>query len=759
MSIGFGVGDFIAVFDKAKKYKDRFRDAPDHLDSLNREITALCAVPQGIDLIKDDLDDYETHALEAPVRECSKLLNEIESLFKADDHSSQQSKVSRLKRIKSDVDQVQKLRLRVSLNVQLLHVVKQFKDSHAIKVIGDQVSTLKDDSANQQRQKILEWLDRDNYYPQYRKHLERRQQGSCQWFLESTGVQTWIANKGDGLLCHGIPGCGKTVISSIVIDHLFWQFERDKNIGILFIFCDAQDQEEGTFHRYVSNVTKQLVQAQSEIPASVRELYEMHQKLHSSRREMETVDLLFRLATICTSRLFIIVDGLDEFLLAELMVESVKDMRTPRQVRKALYGAPRRYTEYYHDAWMRVKKQNETDARLAMSVITWVVCAKRPLWIAELQHALATEDEEQIYEDNIFSAEDILSVCLGLVRVDAHSNVRLVHQATVESFEAEKNNAGVFQRADAEMTSICVRYLSFDQTRRSAERYSGELQNIHFGHTLDKNIPFGQYAAEHWGDHARDARRFPYCVWEFLDNPAALATSWKMFTKARTGKVPLKRAHIAALFGILHVFEGRFLTPEETFAYEGDPRRMPLYFAVREGHADVVKLLLDSPALLRQLRVPETFHENVFHSQNPAPHSAIRAMLAEAVEVRSATTVDVLIKFCAREQLRAEVPRETWPLVDRASREDTSVLKALVGQHNTAEGFSIETIAELGLQIEPSLVSYTPLLYAASKGNVGVVELLWRFGANLEARDGLGKTPLRCAVESGRLDVVIRLHN
>ncbi|KAF5496222.1 hypothetical protein CGCF413_v009137 [Colletotrichum fructicola] len=507
MSFGFGVGDFIAVFDKAKKYKDRFRDAPDHLDSLNREITALCAVLQGIDLIKDDLDDYETHALEAPVRECSKLLNEIESLFKADDHSSQQSKVSRLKRIKLDVDQVQKLRLRVSLNVQLLHVVKQFKDSHAIKVIGDQVSTLKDDSANQQRQKFLEWLDRDNYYPQYRKHLERRQQGSCQWFLESTGVQTWIANKGDGLLCHGIPGCGKTVISSIVIDHLFRQFERDKNIGIMFIFCDAQDQEEGTFHRYVSNVTKQLVQAQSEIPASVRELYEMHQKLHSSRREMETVDLLFRLATTCTSRLFIIVDGLDEcqpnvlrkliqwisqlqrdgeanvllttrpipeivndaklsrcryfeirardddvrqfvsssipsmrfkerddpllqkeitsviskraegmFLLAELMVESVKDMRTPRQVRKALYGAPRRYTEYYNDAWMRVKKQNETDARLAMSVISWVVCAKRPLGIAELQHTLATEDEEQIYEDNIFSVEDILSVCLGLPR-------------------------------------------------------------------------------------------------------------------------------------------------------------------------------------------------------------------------------------------------------------------------------------------------------------------------------------------------------
>lgn len=441
------------------------------------------------------------------------------------------------------------------------------------------------------------------------------------------------------------------------------------------------------------------------------------------------------------------------------MVESVKDMRTPRQVRKALYGAPRRYTEYYHDAWMRVKKQNETDSRLAMSVISWVVCAKRPLGIAELQHALATEDEEQIYEDNIFSAEDILSVCLGLVRVDAHSNVRLVHQTAVEFFEAEKNNAGFFPSADAEMASICVRYLSFDQTRRSAERYSGEPQNIHFGHTLDKNIPFGQYAAVHWGDHARDARRFPYCVWEFLDNPAALATSWKMFAKARTGKVPLKRAHIAALFGILHVFEGRFLTPEETFAYEGDPRRMPLYFAVREGHADVVKLLLDSPALLRQLRVPETFHENVFHSQNPAPHSAIRAMLAEAVEVRSATTVDVLIKFCAREKLRAEVPRETWPLVDRASREDTSVLKALVGQHDTAEGFSIETIAELGLQIEPSLVSYTPLLYAASKGNVGVVELLWRIGANLEARDGLGKTPLRCAVESGRLDVVIRLHN
>ncbi|KAF6828908.1 ankyrin repeat protein [Colletotrichum plurivorum] len=85
--------------------------------------------------------------------------------------------------------------------------------------------------------------------------------------------------------------------------------------------------------------------------------------------------------------------------------------------------------------------QNQTDAILATKVVSWVVCTKRRLRIAELQHALAAEEEDQTYEDGILSEEDIVSVCLGLVRIEPNSTVQLAHETAKEFFEAEKDNA------------------------------------------------------------------------------------------------------------------------------------------------------------------------------------------------------------------------------------------------------------------------------------------------------------------------------
>lgn len=177
------------------------------------------------------------------------------------------------------------------------------------------VKSLYDQQMNQQEQEILEWLDLNNYEPQYQSHLSRRREQTGEWFVESSDFNAWVSEKGRGLLCHGVPGSGKTVMSSIVINHLSRQFQCDGNTGIAYIFCDAKNQEDGPPHRYVSNLAKQLAKqlAHIEFPAILRTLYEKHQTKQSSRGKEETVELLLELAASYTEkRLFIIIDGLDE---------------------------------------------------------------------------------------------------------------------------------------------------------------------------------------------------------------------------------------------------------------------------------------------------------------------------------------------------------------------------------------------------------------------------------------------------------------
>ncbi len=85
----------------------------------------------------------------------------------------------------------------------------------------------------------------------------------------------------------------------------------------------------------------------------------------------------------------------------------------------------------------RINEQGPSFRQLAMSVLSWITCAERPLTTLELQRALAVEiDDCRLDEDNIEKIERMVSVCVGLVTVDEEGSIiRLVHYTTQEYFE------------------------------------------------------------------------------------------------------------------------------------------------------------------------------------------------------------------------------------------------------------------------------------------------------------------------------------
>ena len=67
----------------------------------------------------------------------------------------------------------------------------------------------------------------------------------------------------------------------------------------------------------------------------------------------------------------------------------------------------------------RIDEQNEEDRELAKQVFSWVVFARRPLSVSELQHAVAVTPEMNDMDAEAIIDEDILtSVCAGLVVVE-----------------------------------------------------------------------------------------------------------------------------------------------------------------------------------------------------------------------------------------------------------------------------------------------------------------------------------------------------
>ncbi|KAH6970692.1 hypothetical protein BKA56DRAFT_559122 [Ilyonectria sp. MPI-CAGE-AT-0026] len=161
---------------------------------------------------------------------------------------------------------------------------------------------------------ILNWLTPFDYGPQHSDFLKRRQQGTGNWLLDSPNFQTWLNTDKQTLFCPGIPGAGKTILTSVVIDHLGSRFPKGSNVGIAYLYCNFRRQHEQTIEHFLASLLKQLVQELSSIPEGVKRLYDhhMHKFTRPSCTELSETLLSVLSDSKIYTRTFIIIDAVDE---------------------------------------------------------------------------------------------------------------------------------------------------------------------------------------------------------------------------------------------------------------------------------------------------------------------------------------------------------------------------------------------------------------------------------------------------------------
>ncbi|KAL2846030.1 nucleoside phosphorylase domain-containing protein [Aspergillus pseudodeflectus] len=171
--------------------------------------------------------------------------------------------------------------------------VKDVLDQVANAVLRTQndVEHLRSFVDEQKTSDILNWLTLTDYGPQQADHLRRREPSTGQWLLSSTEYSHWVKTAGQILFCPGIPGAGKTIMAAIVIDDLHQRLRHKQDVGIVYIYCNYQRQEEQTLHDLLLDEGLRQLKTQPS-------LGEVANDIHSLS------DLY--------DRLFIVVDALDE---------------------------------------------------------------------------------------------------------------------------------------------------------------------------------------------------------------------------------------------------------------------------------------------------------------------------------------------------------------------------------------------------------------------------------------------------------------
>lgn len=188
------------------------------------------------------------------------------------------------------------------------------------------VDQLNRQQADRTRLDLLNWLSTTDYSSVQSDYLGRRQNGTGQWLLDLPEYEVWMQEPGKSLFCPGMPGAGKTILASIIIDSLCTKFESDPKVGVAYVYCNYRRQNEQTVNHFMLSILKQLGEGISTLPIAISELANKHTK---RRTRPSLNEILVALQTVISmyERVFIIIDALDECSVAHDLMSRIFELQ------------------------------------------------------------------------------------------------------------------------------------------------------------------------------------------------------------------------------------------------------------------------------------------------------------------------------------------------------------------------------------------------------------------------------------------------
>ncbi|KAJ6541683.1 hypothetical protein B0H19DRAFT_1268649 [Mycena capillaripes] len=683
-----------------------------------------------------------------------------------------------------------------------------------------------------ERAKIIDWLSPLNFFLRHADISPARQEGTGEWLLNDSRFREWVSEKGRTLWCHGIPGAGKTVLASMVVDHLSAHSQQE-NIGVACLYLNYKEAEAQPAAKLLAGIWRQLVLGR-DITSQVKELYHRHLEKGTSPSFNEIQNVLCS-AIGEFSRVYVVVDAVDEypdderqvllkclatmdpplhlmitarphitpnfrfpsiraleirarkediriyvdahiqmstrlskhlygtphlrqeihskiggtvdgmFLLAKLHIDSLATKPTVKAVREALNKLPKDLRETYESAMKRIKGQPEEDVKIAHSVLTWVVHAKRPLTISELRVALAIEPgAEQFDGDNVLDIEVILSVCAGLVVVDEQlSVVRLVHYTAQEYFDSIRKLE--FPDAQTEITRNLLTFLAvYDRSFKSWPYFTAALFDycefclLHAAGGPERElrqmiIEFLGWVVERRQTLRKRWRFLP--PWDFPNWPAQPSALW-----------------IAAASDLLDIAQSLMNegpAPEPSDSTASSALQVASYY----GHFAMVQLLLENGA---NPNVQVGLYGGALQAAAYQGHQDVVSLLIEG-----GADVNVLGGIFGS-ALQAASSMGDEDIVDILFKNGADV-NALGGWYNTplqAASFkghttTVQSLFKKGADVNAIGGHHGSALVSASfSGHAPIVQLLLDHGAHIDAQCAQIGSALQAASSSGQVHIV-----
>ena len=340
LSISASIAGLISLTDTAFRrtfnYVRAVKDAPKEISALSSELGILYGLLNSLHLIICQLDKeaFQSAVQGHHLISCYRTLENVKAILDKHDVSSfENEKVQNLKKrlkwpfsisdVKGLITEIERHKSTIGLALSadgmsgiLLALSRQASISNDVQDIKRELQQRRQTeiriTINVERQKALDSIGPIEPYKIHEMGLKLRHPETGLWFTEGDEFNTWLNTSGAKLWLYGIPGAGKTVLASSIIQQALAKTSRQ--VALAFFYCDYKDTATQQPANILGSLARQISLQDEQSFDRLKAFYERH--LSDSRGSIaydpqNLCQLIVEMASYfdCT---MIVVDALDE---------------------------------------------------------------------------------------------------------------------------------------------------------------------------------------------------------------------------------------------------------------------------------------------------------------------------------------------------------------------------------------------------------------------------------------------------------------
>ncbi|KAH6986487.1 hypothetical protein BKA56DRAFT_546285 [Ilyonectria sp. MPI-CAGE-AT-0026] len=328
-----------AIIKICKGYIDSVNDYPSDLRRVLLEVSSLKGIFDNLEFLHDT--DVESSliltnigAKDGPIEGCRRVIADLRRQFPTSENNVEPSTEEPSRKRRKIKDALGRLAwpLKQTKVLGLLNELSQYKSTittafsaelvHHVKQMNVRVQRISEAIDAESKRNFGAWLSHTNPSSNHNSACSQYEPGTCRWVLDLPQWKQWLSQDLRCLWIHGIPGAGKTVLFSQLVEAIQSHIRTatQSRLGHVYYYCHhSRNQDE--LVPFLCWVLWQLSSQADAVPEGIYATY--RNGLQPSTPQL--LEAIGEMLT-CFDAAFIFLDAIDESQPRDLLLKTISDL-------------------------------------------------------------------------------------------------------------------------------------------------------------------------------------------------------------------------------------------------------------------------------------------------------------------------------------------------------------------------------------------------------------------------------------------------